>query len=567
MSSLDSTVQFIDDKRGVSAVIGFILMFGILILALTTYQAAVVPQQNAQTEFEHFEDNRDELIEFRNAVSTAGQTKSSQFPSIKLGTQYQSRTFTINPAPPSGTLQTSQPYNITLTDGDTTENVSTRFVEYRPGYREISVGSTWYEHSVLYLDERETSGQNIIEDQNIVTSSGTVRITALQNEFQSTRNGRVTVELYPTNDSEFPDFDGNVEVKLPTRLDEDYWEEEIRPSIYDDVESYPGEPDVNRLLLEVDSDDLEMNTVGIQDEPNEGSVDNVPDRGSGGNGEEGTEVNPGGPNDVRLVGVKKENREDGEDGDAVRLTFRNSGEQTDIVNGRVSFYTGVNNPNEADIYGSNKEDRRATWTIGDDLSSLSPPITLPGNQDTEVVYKFDDNYNTNQDFFITTLTFSNNKRATYFVGGQYDFTNGEGENGGGMTQFESVFVSNMDEDQSDTEQIYEFSLDGDLEEDEEVTIDLDGAFVDGEVEYPSSGQADVTVIDGSGDTDYDATTGQEEAEITYSAGDGGDSSGETVQIELSGVEVFDETEANEYEVTFVYEEDENIDRTTTFEIE
>ena len=229
MSSSDRSVRFVDDERAVSAVIGAILMFGILILALTTYQAVIVPEQNSQTEFDHFEDNRNELIEFRNAVLTAGQTNVSQFPSIKLGTQYQSRTFTINPAPPAGTLQTSDPYNITIiNETGAIENVSTRFVEYRPGYREISVGSTWYEHSVLYLDEGKSGGQSIIEDQNIVTSSGTVRITALQNEFQSTKTGRVSVELYPTNGSEFPDFDGNITVKIPSRLNgTDYWDDEL----------------------------------------------------------------------------------------------------------------------------------------------------------------------------------------------------------------------------------------------------------------------------------------------------------------------------------------------------
>jgi len=429
MSNSTAADRFFDDKRGVSAVVGAILIFGILILALTTYQAAIVPQQNAQTEFEHFEDNRDELIEFRNAVSTAGQTKISQFPSIKLGTQYQSRTFTINPAPPSGTLQTSQPYNISLNDSESSEpeNVSTRFVEYRPGYREISVGSTWYEHSVLYLDERETSGQNIIEDQNIVTSSGTVRITALQNEFQSTRNGRVTVELYPTNDSEFPEFEGEVTVKLPTRLDDDYWKEEIGPSLYERVESYPGEPDVNRLVLKVDSDDLQMNTVGIQDEPNDRSVDNVPDRGSGENGgNEGTEVNPAGPTDVRLVGVQP--NDDNEF--AVDLTFENGGENTAFTEGRVGFFfvgaisqgnQQVDTPRKVTAIEVDTDDRLVNeLDIGGDFGDFDPDIQLDGEgEKTTVTYVFDEEYNTERSFFVTTLRFEDGDRATYFVGGEF----------------------------------------------------------------------------------------------------------------------------------------------------
>jgi hypothetical protein len=114
-------------------------MFGILILALTTYQAAIVPEQNAQTEFQHFEEVRDELIQLRNSISTAGQSDVSQFPSVILGTNYQTRTVTINPPAPAGTLQTSDAYNITISNGteEYDKNITTRFLEYQPGYNEI----------------------------------------------------------------------------------------------------------------------------------------------------------------------------------------------------------------------------------------------------------------------------------------------------------------------------------------------------------------------------------------------------------------------------------------------
>jgi len=512
--------RFSDDQRAVSAVVGFILVFGLLTLSLAVYQAQVVPQQNAQTEFEHFEQNQDELVEFRNAISTAGQSKVSQFPSVKLGTLYQSRTFTINPAPPSGSLQTSQPYNITLEDETgTTENVSTRFVEYRPGYREVSVGSTWYEHSVLYLDERESSGLNIIEDQNIVSSSGTVRITALQNEFQSTRTDRVTLELYPTNDSEFPDLEGEVEVKLPTRLDEDYWEPELGPSIYEDIDSYPGEPGVNRLILEVDSDDLQMNTVGIQDEPTEGSVDNVPVGGGGENGEEGTEVNPAGPGDVRLVGVNNEG------GGTVILTFRNNGEDTNIDSGRVGFYTGSGEdiPNEVTISVPNEEDTRATWTIGDGFISLDPPIMLDSSEDTEVEYEFDQNYNTNQDFFVTTLEFNNNEQGTYFVGGEYDPDDPEVENGEETFSYD-ISIDDTDLTGSNLDVTFDASTnDGDATV--EVQSSLNSDEIDSETFDVASEQPQTERVDGKDGGD-DATS----VRVTLFDGDGNEQANDTQSI-------------------------------------
>lgn len=266
-------MAFGHDTRGVSEVVGFILILGILILTLTTYQAAIVPQQNAQTEFQHFEDVRDEMIELRNAISTAGQADVSQFPSVRLGTNYQSRILTINPASPAGTLQTSDSYNISISDGDVTEYISTRFIEYQPGYNEITAGPTWYEHSVLYVDEPESENVLIIEDQNLVTDGNKLKITTLQSTFQRSGTNRVTVELIPNqsavnlSDTELNDSE-ELTVRIPTRLNETEWEvlqekldgeENVDYGPFDDSES-----EINYLTLNVSNQKhLEINTVEI----------------------------------------------------------------------------------------------------------------------------------------------------------------------------------------------------------------------------------------------------------------------------------------------------------------
>ena len=377
MSDSKSKVPFVDDTRGVSEVVGFILVFAVLILALSTYQAAVVPQQNAQDEFQHFEDVRNEMIELRNSISTAGQADVSQFPSVTLGTNYRTRTVTVNPPPPAGTLQTSEPYNITIANASGSQmNISTRFIEYQPGYREISIGSTWYEHSVLYLDERDRGGVSIIEEQNIVKNE-TVRITALQNQFQETGTGRVTLELY-TRDrvNKFPS--GNLTVRVPTRLTEDdYWDEALADTgdIYQGVDSGS---EVNRLNLSVNETDLEVNTVGIRGEPDEGPGKNVDpyagggdggsDAGDGGDGSGGPafdsfaadrtgnnnidysfDISPGGA-DLTSVEVRVENSNSGDiktvlyDVDKNENTFDSSG--FSVSDGNIG---GLGNPSEADV--------------------------------------------------------------------------------------------------------------------------------------------------------------------------------------------------------------------------
>lgn len=507
MSKSGSLVRFVDDKRGVSAVIGFILIFGILVLALTTYQAAIVPQQNAQTEFEHFEDNRDELIEFRDAVSTAGQSNVSQFPNIKLGTNYQTRLFTINPPPPSGTIQTSETYNITISDsnGENTKNISTRFVEYRPGYNEISVGSTWYEHSVLYLDEREQSGQNIIRDQNIVSSSGTITITALQNPFQETRTGRVTLELYPQEqiaDDDFPDGD-NLKVTIPTRLNgSDYWDDELDDTtIYQGVDDYEGADGVYEVKLDnVDSDDLRVNTVGIQDKPNEDPAKNVRigNGGQSGDGDDGSEINPAAPGNVQLVGTSWSNN------DEVTLTFRNSAGDNSFTKGRISFYFSGrqgNSPTEVeDVYvvdanGNEIGDSRLidnSWAIGEDFEDLDPVVDLEGEGSrTRIRLDFDDSPSQQNDFFVVSLGLETGERATYFVGGVLGTEEEEEEEGGeGEPTFNTL------------------SADSDIQSSN--VDELRSVEFNGEISNPDEGGSVLFELEKEGDTYYEEDISMEE---------------------------------------------------------
>jgi hypothetical protein len=267
----------------VSSVIGFILLFGILVIAFVGYQAQVVPQQNAETEFEHFQENRNELIDLRSAILTAGTSDRPQFPTIKLGTNYQTRILAINGPPPAGLLQTSDPYPINISDGSTNVVIQTRFLEYQPGYYEIGVGSTWYENSVLYLNATESGGGRVvIEDQNLVTDGDTLRITALQNDFQRSGTNRITLELYPTtvegDISELAE-DEELTVELPTRLSSDYWVGQFNNSssvAYSEFNDSEFEAGVNELTLTVDSiDNLELNTVGIREEPTEDPAKNI----------------------------------------------------------------------------------------------------------------------------------------------------------------------------------------------------------------------------------------------------------------------------------------------------
>jgi len=97
------------DERAVTVQIGAVLLLAIIFAALVLYQVNTVPAENSALEYEHNQNVHDEMQELRNAIRNAGTTGNSQSASITLGTQYPTRTFSMNPPDPGGTLETVRP--------------------------------------------------------------------------------------------------------------------------------------------------------------------------------------------------------------------------------------------------------------------------------------------------------------------------------------------------------------------------------------------------------------------------------------------------------------------------
>lgn len=330
------------DDRAVAPVIGVVILFGFLILTFSVYQVEAVPQQNAEAEFAHFEEVQNEFIVLRNAISRAGQNNVSQYESIRLGTTYQQRLFAVNPPPPAGTLQTRGPYDATV-NGTT---VQSRFLEYRNGYNELSIGSLWYDNSVVYL-ETETGRQVIYQDQNLVTGGGQVRVTVLQNAFQESGTGRQTVEFFPaegatvTND----DLTGEINIGLPTRLNNSYWNDEIPPSLRTNADSidesaYPDDSDVYQLQLTVAASNLLINTVGISAVPQD--TDESVQQNVGVRPDESVPPGNQGVGENFQVSFKQF------DGDNILLTFRNENDiEVNVTQIALDSYTDASRTGNA----------------------------------------------------------------------------------------------------------------------------------------------------------------------------------------------------------------------------
>ncbi|MDB9281210.1 hypothetical protein PN415_15195 [Halorubrum ezzemoulense] len=285
-----------DDNRAVAPVIGVVILFGFLILALSLYQVEIVPQQNAETEFQHSGEVRNDLVELRAGILQAGSIDQTQYQTLQLGTTYSTRVFSINPPAPAGAIRTSESYPITIayeSNETVIETIPTRFIEYQPGYNELDRSPTWYDASVLYLDARdEGGGIAVIEDQALV-DGGEVQITALQREFRRSGTGRVTLELRPAKNVTRDIPEGDLTVTVPTRLsNEEYWDRTGIPNNKYSITGDANDDGVYNLTLNTTANKLTVDAVGVQGEPevptqtDNASIDN------GGDGSNGTISTP-----------------------------------------------------------------------------------------------------------------------------------------------------------------------------------------------------------------------------------------------------------------------------------
>jgi len=415
---------FSADTRGVSEVVGAVLLLGILILLLTSYQAVVVPNQNAATEFEHNQQVEDEFVDVRNAIIEARSAGRSTFASVKLGAQYQSRILAINPPPPSGTVETTRQVNISVTEGGSGDPLrlderplENNFIEYAPRYFEYSnSGTIRFENTVTYHDYGETNV--LLTDQTLLRGS-TVSLIPVEGTFRESGTRRIAIEPIPGVLETVPVEDP--EIIVPTELSESDWEQLLEDELDGDDEVSVSD---GTLTLELDGTyDVAYAPVGVNRVPREGQ-----------RGESGSEINPAAPGDVQLIGANWKNNQN-----TVELTFRNSADDTSFTNGRINFYTGSGGtPNQADFInvtdGTNNP-RGTDWVIADDFNNLEPNIELEGDRSTTSVgVVFDSGVQENNDFFIITFTLESGQQATYFIGGTFIFDDdGDGANGNGDT--------------------------------------------------------------------------------------------------------------------------------------
>lgn len=228
-------MSFSGDDRAVVVQIGAVLLLGFVVIAMTGYQATVVPDQNREVEFDHSQEVQSQLQDLRNGIVSTADGGSSAH-SVSLGTSYPARTLFVNPGPPGGQLRTLGTGEITIenaaatgTEGEsvreywngTARSLNTTAFAYDPNYNELgNAPTTVYEHSLLY-DAHPTGANTTVADQLLVDGDE-LTVLSLEGDLQRSSAGTVSVDVRSasasgdavrvTNAS-----DGPIRITVPTR--------------------------------------------------------------------------------------------------------------------------------------------------------------------------------------------------------------------------------------------------------------------------------------------------------------------------------------------------------------
>ncbi|WP_178918090.1 hypothetical protein [Natronomonas gomsonensis] len=403
------------NNRAVSEVLGAILLFGIVVLALGSYQAFVVPQQNAEIESNHDAQVSNEFAEIQPAISNAAASGRTRTTSVTLGTRYPVRAAALNPPTVSGQLSTGpsgdvvvendgSPVDACALDDSREDNTVLR---YKANYNELGgTGALVYENGITY---RETDGNRpLVKNDQQLIDENTIRLFPLvSKEFSTASSGSESLQFYPgeTGIQTFEVASGDqLNISFPSQLSDTEWER-----ILEDADATKSGNTITVTLTP--SDDTEYTVrctpVGLGSSPkqNDPPEERAYPNPSG-------EINPAGT-------VKLEGQSLDKPNSAIEMTFKAVDESVNFSETRYSFFYagpgGGNISTMTNMTGNGDGGLSENAVVGEGYVNLNSSIEIT-ESGTTVTAKFDNNPNQKNLFGITFIIEETGERAQYIIG-------------------------------------------------------------------------------------------------------------------------------------------------------
>lgn len=277
-------MQLRGDDRAVTVQIGAVLLFAVLIVGMSTYQAVVVPEQNASAEYEHGQRVQADMVDLRNAILRTAATGASQPTAVALGTRYPERLVFVNPPPASGTLRTGPERtlvvsNASAVDPDARDHwngdaraFSTRDLVYEPQYRGYDgAPATVFDGAVLY--NRFDTGANVTLSEQSVVDGRRITLVTLAGTRATSGTGAASVDPRPLSPSTatvrtvtIGNASGPVTLTVPTRLPAATWDDLLASQTRVQGVAQNGSGAVDVVLEPGTTYELRMARIGVGDD-------------------------------------------------------------------------------------------------------------------------------------------------------------------------------------------------------------------------------------------------------------------------------------------------------------
>jgi len=231
--------------RGQSLQIGAILLFGFLLIAVTTAQAHLVPADISRAELDHSQQVADQLVGLETAVFETSVTGRPQPTTIELGADYDDRLLFVYPPPKAGTLRTTEPATLHIDNAEavgddeafdtywngTTRSYATRSITYEPAYRELDAAPRYrIEHGVLAARYDSNRRIKIADNRQPVVDDTDLSLLVVDGELAAAGLGTESVVPERVTDSTTIDIEASgdpIRLRLPTKLSAETWRETI----------------------------------------------------------------------------------------------------------------------------------------------------------------------------------------------------------------------------------------------------------------------------------------------------------------------------------------------------
>lgn len=256
-------------NRGVSEVVGAMLLFGVLVMGLGMYQVHVVPEADSRVEYDHHEETRDQMRALGNAVADAALSGDRDTVEVAPTVRYPPRPLTMQRGRGGGSFGVAGAGTVEI-DGLTAtgpasvywdgseRSFDTTLVSHRAGYRHYSppVGTTV---EPLATHTKYDDGM-VYETPRRLVDGRTISVVTLEGADGRTSRTK-TMDVRPVSAAgDGIRAQGGFTVTVPTTVSEAAWIDALGDEPYATLAAYQERSDEPNLAT-IGTDAAETYTV------------------------------------------------------------------------------------------------------------------------------------------------------------------------------------------------------------------------------------------------------------------------------------------------------------------